>query len=131
MENLLSFQNSVLKQTHLGWSRYLLPQLQTQERLLGLKGLRGVGKTTLLLQYLKYSYSNRKEGLYVTADHPYFYSNTLFELAETWTTNNGKLLLIDEIHKYPNWSRELKLIYDAFPFLNVIFTSSSALDLYR
>lgn len=131
MEKLLSFQNSVLKQTHLDWSRYLLPQLQTQERLLGLKGLRGVGKTTLLLQYLKYSYSNRKEGLYVTADHPYFYSNTLFELAETWTVNNGKLLLIDEIHKYSNWSRELKLIYDAFPSLHVIFTSSSALDLYR
>jgi len=68
---------------------------------------------------------------YVTADHPYFYRNSLFELASEWSGYGGKLLLIDEVHKYPLWSQELKLIYDGNPDLTVYFTSSSALDLYR
>ncbi|MCH6235598.1 AAA family ATPase [Aquiflexum sp. AIY15W] len=113
------------------WSRYLLKDLMVNERLLGLKGLRGVGKTTILLQYMTYQYPEKSKALYVTSDHPYFYTNSLFNLAGIWYANEGKLLLIDEVHKYPNWSRELKLIYDGFPSLQVFFTSSSALDLYR
>lgn len=131
MEELLSFQNNLLRQINNDWHRYLYPHLKTQERLLGLKGLRGVGKTTLLLQYLAYDYPDREHGLYVTADHPYFYQHTLFDLASDWSRYGGKLLLIDEVHKYKNWSRELKLIYDGHPELQIIFTSSSALDLYR
>ena len=99
--------------------------------MLGIKGLSGVGKTTLLLQYLAFQYPEKTNGLYVTADHPYFYENSLFALAAEWYSNGGKLLLVDEVHKYPNWSRELKLIYDGHPDMQVIFTSSSALDLYR
>lgn len=101
------------------------------EKMVGIKGLRGVGKTTLLLQYLKYKWKDVGTGLYVTADHPYFYRNSLFELAGDWERLGGTLLLIDEVHKYAHWSRELKLIYDGFPKLRVIFTSSPALDLYR
>ncbi len=130
MEELIDFQHNLLSRVPLSWSRYLYGKLKTKERLLGLKGLRGVGKTTLLLQYL-YNYHEKERGLYVTADHPWFYENTLFDLAAQWYRYNGKLLLIDEVHKYPNWSRELKLIYDGHPDLRVIFTSSSALDLYR
>src|SRR5690606_19817752 len=99
--------------------------------MIGIKGLRGVGKTTLLLQYLRYKWKNPETSLYITADHPYFYQNSLFETAGEWERSGGALLLIDEIHKYANWSRELKLIYDGFPRLKIIFTSSSALDLYR
>ncbi len=99
--------------------------------MLGIKGLRGVGKTILLLQFLKYKFPEKEKGLYVTADHPHFYQNSLFDLAAEWYQNGGKLLLIDEVHKYPNWSRELKLMYDGHPDLQIIFTSSSALDLYR
>ncbi|MGH2642702.1 MAG: ATP-binding protein, partial [Chitinophagaceae bacterium] len=84
-----------------------------------------------MLQYLAYGFSEREKALYVTADHPWFYQNTLFDLASEWYKYNGKLLLIDEVHKYPNWSRELKLIYDGHPDLKIIFTSSSASDLYR
>ncbi len=131
MEELISYQNNLLKSIDNRWHRYLFAFLKTDERLLGLKGLRGVGKTTMLLQFLKYAYKNRNKGLYVTADHPYFYQNTLFDLAQEWNSLGGRLLLVDEVHKYENWSRELKLIYDGFPELQIIFTSSSALDLYR
>ncbi|WP_241142807.1 ATP-binding protein [Cognataquiflexum rubidum] len=131
MEELLNFQANILNQMSDNWSRYLLKDLMVNERLLGLKGLRGVGKTTILLQYMTYQYPEKSKALYVTSDHPYFYTNSLFNLAGIWYANEGKLLLIDEVHKYPNWSRELKLIYDGFPSLQVFFTSSSALDLYR
>lgn len=131
MEDLLQFQANILPQVSENWSRYLLKDLASDEKLLGLKGLRGVGKTTLLLQYMAFHYPEKSKVLYVTADHPHFYNNTLFNLADTWYGHEGKLLLIDEVHKYPNWSRELKLIYDGFPDLKVFFTSSSALDLYR
>lgn len=131
MQELLSFQDNLLKQTQADWFRYLYYQLPIAEKMIGIKGLRGVGKTTLLLQYLKYEWKNPETALYVTADHPYFYQNSLFELAGEWERWGGALLLIDEVHKYANWSRELKLIYDGFPQLKVIFTSSSALDLYR
>ena len=131
MQELLSFQNNLLSQVNDDWSRYLYPILKGKERLLGLKGLRGVGKTTMLLQYLAYDWKDMETGMYVSADHPYFYTNTLFDFAQSWYANGGKLLLIDEVHKYPNWSRELKLIYDGHPNMQVYFTSSSALDLYR
>src|SRR5699024_10278290 len=131
MKELISFQNNLLANVTDKWFRFLFDGLKTEEKLLGLKGLRGVGKTTLLLQYLACAYPQKEKALYVTADHPWFYQNSLFSLAEEWYKYNGQLLLIDEVHKYPNWSRELKLIYDGFPKLQVIFTSSSALDLYR
>jgi len=81
MEELISFQNNLLAQVNNDWHRYLYIDLKVQERLLGIKGLRGVGKTTLLLQYLAYGYNERGKGLYVTADHPWFYQHTLFDLA--------------------------------------------------
>ncbi len=131
MKELISYQTNLLNQEISRWYRYLYPVLQQESRLIGIKGLRGVGKTTMFLQYLKYEYSGSNEAMYVTADHPYFYNNTLFNLASEWNKYGGKLLLVDEVHKYPAWSRELKLIYDGFPDIRVIFTSSSALDLYR
>jgi hypothetical protein len=131
MDDLISFQNNLLTSVNDLWFRYLFPELNKPERLLGLKGLRGVGKTTLMLQYLRYGYPEKERALYVTADHPYFYRNTLLDLAGEWHRYDGNLMLIDEVHKYPDWSRELKLIHDGYPGMKVIFTSSSALDLYR
>lgn len=97
--------------------------------MVGIRGLRGTGKTTLLLQYLKFHL--KQKGLYVTADHPYFYDNTLLDLAEQFEKDGGSVLLIDEIHKYPRWSTELKNIYDGYPNLRVIFTASSALEIQK
>ncbi len=99
--------------------------------MLAIKGPKGAGKTTLLLQWLKYELGAGSDALYVTADHPWFFTNSLLELAGDFVKYGGKHLLVDEIHQYPNWSGELKNIYDAHSSLQVIITASSALDLYR
>lgn len=97
--------------------------------MIGIRGLRGTGKTTMLLQYLKFHL--KEKGLYVTVDHPWFYDNSLLDLADQFEKSGGAVLLIDEIHKYPHWSSELKNIYDGYPGLRVIFTASSALEIQK
>ena len=129
MEKLFSFQDNLLKSVKTDFKRYLYDAISFDSRMVAIKGIRGVGKTTLLLQYLKTQNSARS--LYVTADHPWFYTNGLLDTAEDWYKQGGKLLIIDEVHKYANWSAELKNIYDGFPDIQVIFTASSALDIYR
>jgi hypothetical protein len=102
------------------------------QRMLALKGPRGAGKTTLILQYLKFDLKlPPQKALYVSADHHWFYNHTLFETAETFYLNGGRYLFIDEVHKYPHWSSELKNIYDGFPGLKIVFSASSALDIFR
>lgn len=99
--------------------------------MIGIKGPRGAGKTTLMLQYLKFDLGIPANALYITADHTWFYSHTLLDTAMEWYKQGGRLLLIDEVHKYPHWSRELKNIFDGLPEMRVVFSASSALDLYR
>jgi predicted AAA+ superfamily ATPase len=111
------------------FKRYLYHEINKHNRLISIQGARGTGKTTLLLQLAK-DYP-LEEVLYVALDDLFFSENTLYGLAEKFAKRGGKILLIDEVHKYPAWSRELKLIYDDYPSLNVIFTSSSILDIYR
>ena len=94
--------------------------------MIGLTGPRGVGKTTLVLQHIKEEL-DRNKALYVTAEDFYFASHKLVDLADSFAKLGGKYLFIDEIHKYKDWSKELKLIYDYHPELNVIFTGSSVL----
>ena len=110
--------------------RHKYETIHWDNRMLGLVGPRGVGKTTLFLQHIKQHHSLR-DTLYVTADHLYFSSHSLFETAETFNKNGGKFFFIDEVHKYDNWSQELKLMYDAFPDLHVYFTGSSILDIEK
>ena len=113
----------------MAFKRYLYNEINKSNRLTAIKGARGTGKTTLLLQLAKDYKSD--EVLYVALDDLFFSENTIYGLAEKFAKIGGKLILIDEVHKYPNWSRELKLIYDDFPDLKVIFTSSSILDIYK
>ena len=129
MEKLISFQDNLLRNTKSDFKRYLYDKISFDERMVAIKGIRGVGKTTMLLQYLKTQ--NLDRSLYVTADHPWFYTKNLLDTAEEWHQLGGKLLIIDEVHKYDRWSSELKNIYDGFPDMRVIFTASSALDIYR
>ncbi|MHA6727040.1 ATP-binding protein [Chryseobacterium sp. A301] len=110
--------------------RYLVQQIDLKNRLIAVKGARGAGKTTLILQLAKL-YLPLKSTLYVSLDHIYFFDNKLYELAKQFVQFGGTHLLLDEVHKYPNWSREIKLIYDNFPELTVVFTSSSMLEIYK
>jgi uncharacterized protein len=129
LDRLYSFQSNLLKSITLDFTRPLYHSIQWKQRMFGIKGLRGVGKTTLLLQYLKFKLNGK--GLYVTADHPWFYDKSLLDLAEEFEKEGGKILLIDEIHKYPRWSSQLKNIYDGHPGLQVIFTASSVLEIQK
>ena len=112
------------------FKRYLYEKLPWESRMLGITGPRGVGKTTMILQFIKENLDT-KRALYVSADDIYFSENKLIELASDFYKNAGEYLFIDEIHKYENWSLELKNIYDALPGLKVIFTGSSVLDILK
>ncbi len=130
MENLLlEFQKKITR-VSLNVERYLINRIDLNNRLIAIKGARGSGKTTLLLQLAK-KYLPLKTTLYVSLDHIYFFENKLYDLAKHFEQYGGTHLLLDEVHKYPNWSREIKLIYDNYPDLNVIFTSSSMLEIYK
>ena len=130
MEALYQFMEKQLDATVSRFVRYKYDAIRWQNRMLGLVGPRGVGKTTLFLQHIKKKHSLR-DTLYVTADHLYFSTHTLYETAETFNKDGGRYLFIDEVHKYSNWSQELKLMYDSFPDLHVYFTGSSVLDIEK
>ncbi len=130
MEDLLLEFQSKLSRISLDIQRYLVYQIDLNNRLIAVKGARGAGKTTLLLQIAKL-HLPLQSTLYVSLDHIFFFDRKLYELAKQFVQFGGTYLLLDEVHKYPNWSREIKLIYDNFPELHVIFTSSSALEIYK
>jgi len=131
MDILFEFQENLLRPVKNDFRRYLHKQINWNQRMIAVKGMRGTGKTTLLLQYLKYDLGLPSTALYVTADHTWFYNHTLLETASDWYKQGGKILIIDEVHKYKNWSVELKNIYDGLPEMQIIFSASSALDIYR
>lgn len=130
MEDLLEFQYSLLQNLSKK-ERYLMKNIDWSDRLIGIRGARGSGKTTLVLQRLKHYISDEAVSLYASLDHLYFLEHSLLDLAKTFVLNGGEYLFLDEVHKYPNWSRELKLIYDQYPKLKVVFTSSSLLEIHR
>jgi len=108
----------------------MFSEINWENRMIGLTGPRGVGKTTLVLQYIRDTLPP-DQTLYVTTEDIYFADNHLIDLAARFSKFGGKYLFIDEIHKYPDWSRELKLIYDYHPDLQVVFTGSSVLDIKK
>jgi uncharacterized protein len=111
--------------------REFMHQVDWSNRFVGIKGGRGVGKTTLLLQYIRQNYELGNKVLYASLDHFYFSDNRLYDLANDFYKKGGELLVLDEVHRYPTWSTELKNIYDDFPGLKVIFTGSSLLHLQK
>ncbi len=130
MEKLFEYSNKLIKETDTGFLRYMYDEINWQSRMIGLIGPRGVGKTTLVLQYIKQNL-NPTETLYVTAEDFYFVGNRITELVDTFVKYGGKYLFIDEIHKYKDWAKELKLIYDYHKDLKVVFTGSSVLDIKK
>lgn len=130
MEKLYQKYLANLALTSTDFKRYLYDKIAWDSRMIGIIGARGVGKTTMIIQYIKENLEPQKS-LYVTADDMYFSENTLYDLADHLYKNASTHLFIDEIHKYPNWSQELKNIYDAFPTLKIVFTGSSVLDILK
>ncbi|MBI3508033.1 MAG: ATP-binding protein [Chlamydiia bacterium] len=111
-------------------TRYLYPSFQLRNRLTGLVGPRGVGKTTLLLQYIKNELFKSREAIYFSADLVYFQQERLLQFVADLHQKEGyKIIFIDEIHKYRGWDQELKNLYDSFPSLKIVFSGSSMLDL--
>ena len=131
MEKLLLNSQAKIQRVSLDFRRFLLEKIDWSQRLIAINGARGAGKTTLLLQYAKSQLTADGTSLYISLDDLYFAEHSVRDLADEFYLSGGRVLLLDEIHKYPNWSRELKLIYDDFPELRVVFTSSSILEIYR
>jgi len=130
MRTLYQKFETLLQSTTTDFKRYLYDNVSWNSRMIGIIGARGVGKTTLILQHIKENLDS-KRALYVSADDMYFGENKLYDLADDFYKNAGEYLFIDEIHKYSDWSRELKNIYDSFPALKVVFTGSSVLDILK
>ncbi|MGM0580581.1 MAG: ATP-binding protein [Bacteroidota bacterium] len=129
MEKLTNLYLKKIAATDTFFIRDSIEWLQEDARLIGIKGQRGVGKTTLLLQFLKLQSDYQEKALYVSLDNLWFANNTLYDLAYHFVQRGGNLLAVDEVHKYPNWAKELKNIYDDFPEIKVVFTGSSLLEI--
>jgi hypothetical protein len=130
MESLFEKYRQKLHITSTTFVRGLMGEINWNSRLIGIKGARGIGKTTLLLQYIKINLSKETENtLYVSLDNIWFSNHSLIELVDYFVKRGGTYLFLDEVHKYPNWSQELKNIYDDFSTLKVVFTGSSLLEI--
>ncbi len=104
-------------------------EIDWEDRLVGVKGARGVGKTTFLLQHIKKNFGLDSICLYISLDDLLFVNENLYQVAEDFFKSGGKYLFLDEVHKYENWSQALKNIYDNLPDLHVAFTGSSVLHI--
>ncbi len=109
--------------------RDLMDEINWNDRLIGIKGTRGVGKTTFLLQYAKEKYGTDRSCLFVNMNNFYFLDHSLVAFADEFQRQGGKVLLIDQVFKYPDWSRELRICYERFPNLKIVFTGSSVMRL--
>lgn len=127
METLKRQYLRLLKRTSTTYVRELYDNISWNTRLIGIKGARGVGKTTLMLQRIRMAFPDPAKALYVSLDDIWFASHTLMELAEFAEKENITHLFIDEVHRLPGWERQIKNIYDFFPDINVVFTGSSLL----
>lgn len=118
-----------LAYTDVSFVRSLMDTIHWDARMIGIRGARGVGKTTLLLQYIKLHLPQDSSVLYTNLDNIWFTEHKLYDMADLFVKRGGKYLFLDEVHKYPNWSQELKNIYDDFPELHIVFTGSSLLEI--
>ena len=130
MDALISKFYKKLDTTTTDFVRDTIHKVNWEARLVGIKGARGIGKTTLLLQYIKLRLANRLEKtLYVSLDSIWFNTNSLIDLVDNFSKKGGEYLFLDEVHKYPGWSQVLKNIYDDYPTIKVVFTGSSLLEI--
>lgn len=129
MENLINRCRRLLNLTQTDHVREIINHINWNCRLIAIRGAKGVGKTTLMLQYLKLHGCDFKTTLYASADSAYFTRHTLLDFANEFYRKGGKHLFLDEVHKYAGWSNEVKEIYDEYPDMKVVLSGSSLLSL--
>ena len=130
MDTLLEKHDRIIDITPMDIIRQWTQSINWEARLMAIRGPKGVGKTTMMRQYIKLHYEPLdREVLYVSCDDSYFSNHTLLDLAKRFYLRGGKHLFLDEIHKYDNWSREIKEIYDFYPTLRIVISGSSLLSL--
>ena len=130
MEKLFNSFKIKLGDVSTDYVRDIHDQIEWEARMVAILGARGVGKSTLVLQHIKL-HEDLSTTLYVSADDIWFTTHTLVELADSFYKLGGKTLYIDEVHKYKNWSTELKNIYDTYAKLRIVYTGSSILDIQK
>lgn len=118
-----------LKETPLSFTRFLYEKINWNDRLIGIKGARGVGKTTLMLQHIKRNFEQTDRALYVSLDNLWFSVHSLDDLVEYHYTHGGTHLFLDEVHRFPQWQTMLKNLNDDYPDLHVVYTGSSMLEI--
>jgi hypothetical protein len=131
MITLLEQSERLVSSVSLDFKRYLFNFIKWENRLIGIKGARGTGKTTLLLQWIKEQNLPTEKAAYFSLDDLYFTTNTLKDTVSQFYKNGGVILVLDEVHKYKNWSQEIKNCYDFYPDLKIIFTGSSIIDIAK
>lgn len=130
-ERIISLSNKKVEKTEVGFERYLIKDIEWNLPLVLLFGARGAGKTTMFLQHMKSNYGSSDKALYANLDDFFFEENRLVLFAEAFYKKGGEALYLDEVHRYPNWSRDLKMLYDNYPELKIYATGSSILDLTK
>ena len=129
METFYRTHSYLVDHTNAPVRRDLMDEIDWNDRLIGIKGTRGVGKTTFLLQYAKEKFGTDHSCLFINMNNFYFSKYTLVEFAAEFVKRGGKVLLIDQVFKYPEWSHDLRACYEMFPTLKIIFTGSSVMRL--
>ncbi|MDD3506587.1 MAG: AAA family ATPase, partial [Sulfurimonas sp.] len=128
LQILFEEQTKLLHKISLDKKRYLYGKINWSLKSIGILGQRGLGKTTMMLQYIKENFTNKNTALYVSLDNPYMQSVSLFEFAKYFEQHGGEVLFVDEVHKYEDWSTHIKNIYDTLE-LKVVFSGSSILQI--
>lgn len=131
MQKVLELHQRLIRETKPTFRRGLIDEINWNDKGIAILGARGVGKTTLLLQYIKEQYGTSDKALYASMDHIMVQEYSIYEIAENHYNSGGTHLFLDEIHKYENWSTHLKSISDTFPDLHCVVSGSSMLQLYK
>lgn len=129
LDEILRIYNRRLQDTPEGFKRYLIDKIDWRDNLIAIKGAKGTGKTTMLLQHIKESFTDKDKALYLSLDNLWFETHSINDLVEYHYTHGGTHLFLDEVHYFPNWKTLIKNINDDYPGLHVVYTGSSMLKI--
>lgn len=129
LDEILRIYNRRLQGTPEGFKRYLIDKIDWRDNLIAIKGAKGTGKTTMLLQHIKESFADKDKALYISLDNLWFETHSINDLIEYHYTHGGTHLFLDEVHYFPNWKTLIKNINDDYPGLHVVYTGSSMLKI--